>query len=388
MSLNVDASSWARVRFGDVVANINDYFSAERDGTLPFVAGPHIAPGRPTVTSYGSTGDDDFPPTFKRKFTVGDVLLHSRGIEKLAAVDRRGVTGEKLFVLRSKDESRLLQRFLPWLLMSSPAQRHMKENFTGSVNKFLNWRPLANFEFDLPPLSQQERISDLCWAIEAELRATSEVIGAAHQVRAMVRDSLFDNLTATFHSFESVCAIPSQNGVALKKSERAGTVPMVNMGEMFKGEAISSAAAYERVMPPGDTFLLAPGDLLFARRSIVFEGAGTCCLVPDLNEPFTFESSVIRSRVADSIDPQFALHFFRSARGRQAMSQIIRRGPISGISGADLRKLKLPVPELAAQRAIVRQIAIADSIGPSVVERNRRAELLLSSVLVQVFGGN
>lgn len=387
MKLDVDQSTWTLTRFGDVVANINDYFSSDEDGPLPYVAGPHIVAGRPTVASYGSTDDDDFPPTFKRKFAAGDVLLHSRGIEKLAAVDRRGVTGEKLFVLRSRDESRLLQRFLPWLLMAPAAQSHMKDHFTGSVNKFLNWRPLASFEVSLPPIDEQQRIADLFWTIESELSVASDVMGATLRVRARIRDSLFDALSAPLRSFDSLCEIPTQNGVALRKSERAGRVPMVNMGEMFKDEVISQVAPYERVVPPADSFVLAPGDLLFARRSIVFEGAGTCCIVPDLDEPFTFESSVIRSRVGDQLDPNFTMHFFRSARGRRAMAQIVRRGPISGISGADLRKLELPVPELEEQRAIVQQITSSDSIRPLIAERSRRADILLSSALVQIFGG-
>ena len=92
MSLNIDRSDWKRVAFGDVVANINDYFNPDVDGVLPYVAGPHINAGQPTVADYGSTDDDQFPPTFKRKFQAGDVLLHSRGIEKLASVSRLGLT--------------------------------------------------------------------------------------------------------------------------------------------------------------------------------------------------------------------------------------------------------------------------------------------------------
>lgn len=388
MNLNLKRSSWKRFKFGDLVANINDYYRPESDGNLPYVAGPHIDAGSPTVSAYGSTDDPKFPPTFKRKFQRGDVLLHSRGIEKLANVDRLGVTGEKLFVLRSIDDNFLSQSFLLWLLMSPSAKQHMADNFTGSVNKFLNWGPLASFEFDLPPIDEQKRIADLLWAIERERRVASDLLATNRQVRALVRSELFDAISAPTHRFESICSIPSQNGVALKKSDRSGNTPMVNMGEMFKSEVISTTSDYERVVTPPSNFILAPGDLLFARRSIVFEGAGACCLVPDLDEGFTFESSVIRSRVEGDIDPRFVLHYFRSERGRRVMSQIVRRGPVSGISGSDLRTIPVPIPTLSVQSAIIRQIELVSSVDPGVERRRESAEMLGRAVLTEIFGGN
>ena len=178
MNLHLDRRQWKRVKFGDVVRNVNEYFDRDGGGVLPYVAGPHIEPGelRPR---YGSTDDDVFPPTFKRMFIAGDVLIHSRGIEKVAVPDRSGVTGEKLFVLRSLDAGILDQRFLPFLVMSPLTRKHMADNFTGSVNKFLNWKPLAALEFDLPPLNQQRQIADLFWAVEANLEAQRTIAAKA-----------------------------------------------------------------------------------------------------------------------------------------------------------------------------------------------------------------
>jgi type I restriction enzyme S subunit len=201
--MNVDRSTWKRVRFGDLVENINEYFDVHRDGVLPYVAGPHITSGDAFVTEYGSTDDDTFPPTFKRKFRDEDVLLHSRGIEKLASVDRAGVTGEKLFVLRSKDPSVLAQPFLVWLLRSSTAAAHMRANFTGSVNRFLNWGPLSKFEFDLPPLDQQQRIADLLWAAERHQQAMRVQVEASRSALRLQRARLVNDPMA-----QAVCGEP------------------------------------------------------------------------------------------------------------------------------------------------------------------------------------
>ena len=229
MSLELDRSGWKRVVFGDVVANINDYFDPRRDGVLPYVAGPHIDPGEVTVVGYGLTSDDDFPPTFKRRFQVGDVLLHSRGIEKLASVDRAGVTGEKLFVLRSKDENTILQRFLVWLLQSPRAQHHMRENFTGSVNKFLNWKPMAAMELDVPPRDDQKRIADLLWAVERHVRALVILQGAVEPDEAVdgVGRLLIDSRAAEWPTVRFTDAIKVSSGSFLPaKNMVQGEIPV------------------------------------------------------------------------------------------------------------------------------------------------------------------
>lgn len=232
MSLALDTSSWRAVPFGEVVANINDYFSAANDGVLPYVAGPHIVGGEPTVASYGSTSDDDFPPTFKRKFEAGDVLLHSRGIEKLAAVDRAGVTGEKLFVLRTMDESRLLQSFLPWLLMGATAQQHMKDNFTGSVNRFLNWRPLASLVIDLPPIGEQKRIADLLWATESHRVALGELIACLRDGMTQLIRGLPRHL-GNARTVRDVATVRNgQNYPKVMQDDRSGDVPFFKVADL------------------------------------------------------------------------------------------------------------------------------------------------------------
>src|SRR4051794_38813553 len=101
--------SWQRLRFTEVGANVNEYFDREHGPESRVVAGQNIGEDRLSILSWSLTTDHDFRPTFKRKFRAGDVLFHSRNIAKVGVPEFDGVTGEKVFVLRSKDEARLLQ---------------------------------------------------------------------------------------------------------------------------------------------------------------------------------------------------------------------------------------------------------------------------------------
>ncbi|WP_286929908.1 MULTISPECIES: restriction endonuclease subunit S [Aeromicrobium] len=387
MTLSLDKSAWKRVTFGDVVRNVNETVrDLDASGVDRIIAMEHMDPGELKIGRWGSTEDGT---TFTRRVKPGQTLFGKRRAyqRKVAYAEFDAICSGDIYTFEA-DDTQMLGEFLPFLVQSNEFFDHALGTSAGSLSPRTNWRDLANFEFDLPPLDEQKRIADLLWAIERERRSIGLVLDQVDSTRRFVRDDAFASLDVVPTRFASICTIPSQNGVALKKAERAGEVPMVNMGEMFRGEVISTGSDYERVVSPGDNFLLAKGDLLFARRSIVFEGAGACCLVPDLDEPFTFESSVIRVRLAHEVDPSYVLHFFRSRRGRDLMASIVRRGPVSGIAGSDLRTLELPVPDLATQKRIVERIELAGSAESGLHERMAAARALQRTVSSDVFGGN
>jgi restriction endonuclease S subunit len=388
VSLNLDKSTWKRVAFGDVIESVTDRVDNPSDADVDrYVGLEHLDPGVMTVQRWDTP---DKVEAQKLRFQPGDVIFGRRRAyqKKVALAEFQGICSAHALVLRARPEY-VHPDFLPVFLSSDYFLDRAVAISVGSLSPTVNWRDLKVQEFDLPPLNDQKRIADLLWAVEQERQSVASAATAADWARSMTRSELFKLASAPLVRFDSICSIPSQNGVTLKKSERAGDVPMVNMGEMFRGEVISQTTDYERVLAPGENFLLACGDLLFARRSIVFEGAGACCLVPDLNEPYTFESSVIRSRVIASVaDSSYVLHFFRSDRGREVMSKIVRRGPVSGISGSDLRTLELPLPGLASQHRIVKTIERAGSAGADLSARADAASTLRRALLADIFGGN
>src|SRR5690606_32739813 len=130
-------SGWKRVTLSDVVENINDYFNRGSGEVAKFVAGQHIDEGDLSVRRWGLTTDDDFPPTYNRRFQAGDVLYHSRNLTKLCCPDFGGVTGEKLFILRVNRPDRMLPALLPFFLSTQQFDRYVQTHWFGSTNKFL-----------------------------------------------------------------------------------------------------------------------------------------------------------------------------------------------------------------------------------------------------------
>ena len=116
--------------------------------------------------------------------------------------------------------------------------------------------------------------------------------------------------------------------------------------------------------------LLEEGDLLFARQSLVREGAGRVVYV-EAGPPRTWEGHVIRVRLDRArADPRYFYYFFRSPLGRSSIEAIVEQVAAAGIRGSDLSTMRVPVPSLPEQRATAEVLGALDD----KIEANRREQ--------------
>jgi type I restriction enzyme S subunit len=149
---------------------------------------------------------------------------------------------------------------------------------------------------------------------------------------------------------------------------------MINMGELFAHDRISNIEM-ERVQlneAELSSMLVEPGDLLFARQSLVLSGAGKCSIVVDASEPTTFESHLIRVRLKRDIAyPPFYHYYFKSPSA--GVKAIVTQGVQAGIRGSDLKALPVRVPPISEQERIAEFLSAYDDL----IENNRRRIALL-----------
>ena len=179
-------------------------------------------------------------------------------------------------------------------------------------------------------------------------------------------------------------AEPVRNGIYKKKEFHGRGTKIVNMGELFAHPRLPAVPMKRVELSESEAhrFLIAAGDLLFARRSLVAEGAGKCCVVLDVDEPTTFESSIIRVRLDSSkADYLYLYYFFNSALGLYHLDTIRRHVAVAGITGSDLAKIEIPVPPLSEQRAIAHVLGTLDD----KIELNRRMNETLEAMARALF---
>ena len=185
--------------------------------------------------------------------------------------------------------------------------------------------------------------------------------------------------------FKELFAIPLRNGLTKPKAVRGAGTKMVNMGELFANPRIVNVAM-DRVplnQAERSSSLLAAGDLLFARQSLVLSGAGKCSIFVRDDENVCFESHVIRCRVSQELaDPHFYYYFFSSPAGRALMESIVEQGAgASGIRGSDLAELSVPWIDPIFQRRVAGVLSQIDD----KISFNRRIIQTLEAMAQAIF---
>jgi type I restriction enzyme S subunit len=178
-------------------------------------------------------------------------------------------------------------------------------------------------------------------------------------------------------TFGNLYSIPSRNGINRPSSSRGAGFKMINMGELFANDRIYDIEMelVQLNAKEKENFEVKPNDLLFARQSIVAEGAGKCSIVLQVGKETTcFESHIIRVRLNEKLaHPLFYYYFFQSNIGKGYLSSIRQQGVQAGIRGSELALLKIPYLDLPTQRKIAAILSAYDDL----IENNlKRIKLL------------
>ena len=184
--------------------------------------------------------------------------------------------------------------------------------------------------------------------------------------------------------FGDLLSEPTRNGIYKPKDFHGHGVKIINMGELF-GYARIAQQPMKRIdltSKEVEKFEVRKGDLLFARRSLVAEGAGKCSIVELNGEKRVFESSIIRARLDfKKYNPEFYFYFFRSEIGLHQLDTIRRQVAVAGITGSDLISLTVPVPPLPEQTSIVKILSNLDK----KIELNQKMNKTLEAIAQAIF---
>ncbi len=173
-----------KVKFEDIATRVNTREDKDNTSLLYYVGGDHIESGEMVVHNRGLIAGSTIGPMFYFGFKKGDILLVSRNphLRKAAMVNFDGICSEKTFVIGTKDESVLLQRYLAVVVQTDSFWNYCEEHKSGGVNFFVNWSTLAKYEFELPDIVEQRIISDKVWAAYEVKESYRKLISATEEI--------------------------------------------------------------------------------------------------------------------------------------------------------------------------------------------------------------
>jgi restriction endonuclease S subunit len=176
-------TGWTWVKFGDVVRQVKDKVDARASGLKRYIGGEHMDTDDLHIRRWGEITDDYLGPAFHMRFKPGQVLYGSRRtyLRKVAVPDFEGICANTTFVLESKDPTMLLPELLPFIMQTEVFHEYSITNSKGSVNPYINFSDLAEYEFALPPLAEQRRIMEVLLVSAEALESYRNLVHITNQ---------------------------------------------------------------------------------------------------------------------------------------------------------------------------------------------------------------
>lgn len=186
----------------------------------------------------------------------------------------------------------------------------------------------------------------------------------------------------TLIPFEKLYSVDSRNGLTKPSKVRGSGFKMINMGELFANDRIYDIPM--ELVPLNDkekvSAKVEKDDLLFARQSLVLEGAGKCSIVMDVSPLTVFESHIIRVRLNQELaNPMFYYYYFRSPYS--PIKTIVSQCAQAGIRGSDLQKLEVVFPPIETQNRIADILSAYDDL----IENNQKQIKLLEEAAQRLY---
>lgn len=368
---------WKPVKFGQVVRlNKDRSKDPSGDGLDRYIGLEHIEPGDLRVRSWGDVADGT---TFTNRFRPGHVLFGKRRAyqRKIAVADFDGVCSGDIYVFEPKDPTVLLPEVLPFICQTDSFFEHAVRTSAGSLSPRTNWKSIADYEFALPPLNEQQRIVD-------GLLASERVV---HRLKDA-----------------AVCATATQNAFIKEVFSRSSDwplVPLVEVGDLLLGKKKSgkdragvAPRPYLRVGNIKDwrvdttdvktldyvgahfeKYRLERGDILITEGDIVSPyNVGRSALYDGSVPGCCFDNHLFRFRTMPGIDPWFVLGLFRYLHMIGEFAKAAKVTTVIYLGLKRLSQMQVLLPSAELQASLGRDTKAIWDLDSRVLDRLQRAE--------------
>lgn len=369
---------WSRVKFGDVVRNVSESVADPRDAGLERAVGlEHLDPGELGIVRWASTDDG---LTFTRRFRAGQLLYGRRRVyqRKSAIPDFEGVCSGDIYVLEPIGDA-LLPDLLPFIVQSEAFQDHALRTSAGSLSPRTKWIDLAKYEFDLPPTEEQQRIAEFIWAAQNVVDAGAGELKALRTARSALVEQRLDTADGADAEFASLWIRSPESGCSAPPVDE-------DTGHFVLSLAALTPSGYranqlKRVIPTKEMLAarLSKGDLLIS-RSNTREMVGFAAIYPENSADVSFPDTIMRLSVdPERVLPEYIETFLMSPRGRRQIQAVAAgtSASMKKINRRTLGQVRVVVPRLDVQRALIDELGDWRSTERSVLESRTRAQAVV-----------
>jgi len=367
---------WRLVKFGDLVRKINDRVDPDSSGISRYVAGEHMDSDNLKITRWGTVGDGYLGPAFTMRFQPGQILYGSRRtyLRKVAVADFVGICANTTFVLESKSEE-LLQEFLPHVMSTERFHEYSISKSKGSVNPYINFVDLNDYEFALPPIAEQRRIIKLMLTIDENInhllhldcvisKSKRSIFNAGIKGRSTVTSIAWGEVSSDIPVVKlgSICAITRGSSPRPKGDPRYFSISrtphhwimIADLARSKRGKFLTDTAQFLTAAGVEKSRKVEPGTLLLTNCATVgvpvFSGISGC----------VHDGFLLFDPQEEKLSKEFLFRLFEYLT--EWFPSISQTGTQANLNTGILKELEIPLLSIDAQKDIVDQLDGLDSL--------------------------
>ncbi|MCC2598428.1 restriction endonuclease subunit S [Sphingobacterium sp. FBM7-1] len=403
MEINIDKSNWSKVNFGDVAIQMKGTVDRDNTDLRYYVKGEHMNSEDVHIREFGELTDEYLGPAFIRHFKEGDILYGSRRtyLKKVAVAHFEGITSNTTFVINAK-ENVIDKRLLPFLMLSDKFTEHSIMHSKGSVNPYINWKDLANYEFLLPPKEQQAELAELLWAMDTVIENDLEVL---ERLEKNIQN-LFLSKIIDFNIEGSTIT-----GILDNLNKKLGLGLLKDFGTFLKGKGISKDDVIESGIPCiryGEIYTnhhivirkfrsfisedVANTSLQLNKGDIVFAGSGetiteigkSVCFVDDF-EAYAGGDTIIFRPDTKKINSVYLSYLLNSLIIRLQLNKMGTGATVAHIYPEDLKKIRIPLLDISIQNGIAVEMETIFKSIDQLKSKLQSSKALQKALINQVF---
>ena len=366
------------VKLSDIAHRVNIHVDQASTDLEYYVGGEHIDSRSLMVRKRARIKGSTIGYQFQFGFKKGHVLFMTKNphLRKASMVDFEGLCSIATFVLETLDEAVLDQRYLLIEMQTDRFWDYCEEHKSGSVNYFINWSTLAEYEFDLPPIEEQRALAEKLWAANDLKEKYQNLLAATDEMLK----AKFREMFGEFGGQSAECGGADRRGCGLvafkdcyakmlggktpsmsRPEFYGGKVPFIKSGDV-RGDYLSHGALWlsDTALKEGGAKYVPAGAVIVVVRSATLKN--------ELRVAIAKNELVINQDLKafvprDEFDSQFLMHAIR-LRTFELLSKV-QTMVTSHLEISDLDQILIPKVPICVQREFV---AIANAAEASKAE--------------------
>jgi len=402
MKLNIDRSNWKKVKLGDVALEYSKRINNPSDSEFDrFVGSSNIGQWDFRVKTWESTSS---VTSAMKLFEPDDYLLVRRSLyasdfrERAPRAHFNGVCSGDILTIRENREF-IADGFLIGILNSPALWKYIVANGSGSITRRIHWKDLANYEFLLPPKSEQARLAELLWAMDDVIEKEKQLIDETYKSKKSIRKILFEGATLDkkdykignleskypFVKLGDYATIKGRIGWrGLKQSEYVQDGPYLIAGKHINEGKVNwekcdmiTTERYEESME----IALKEGDVIFSKDGAI----GNPALIYELPNNATLNSTMMLLRPKSSLDSEYLYQILISVYFDRLKYRCLSGSAIPHIFQGDMKNFEFPFPPLKEQQRAGRILKQYDDNINLIKSKIFCSQSLQKSLINQIF---